>query len=221
MKINYKESHRDNFIAKRTSAVKYIVMHYTGNKGDTAKNNADYFARESVGVSAHYFVDEREIWQSVKDSASAQHCGGKRQSNNGGSFFGVCMNNNSIGVEICMLDKKGRVRNGSIDNAAELVRYLMQRYNVPSDRVIRHYDVTGKYCPGPMVDSETLWQQFKYKLEDEEVKRYNTVKECPDYAKEAVQHLIDRKYLQGEDGGLNLSEDMLRLITINYRAGLY
>lgn len=33
----------------------YIVVHYTSNEGDTAKNNADYFARESVKASAHFF----------------------------------------------------------------------------------------------------------------------------------------------------------------------
>lgn len=26
--------------------IKYIVLHYTGNKGDTAKNNVDYFYNE-------------------------------------------------------------------------------------------------------------------------------------------------------------------------------
>ena len=45
--------------------VQYIVVHWTSNQGDTAKNNADYFAREVMKASAHYFVDENEVWNSV------------------------------------------------------------------------------------------------------------------------------------------------------------
>ena len=46
---------------------KYIVVHYTGNVGDTAKNNAVYFKYINRNASAHYFVDENEIYQVVED----------------------------------------------------------------------------------------------------------------------------------------------------------
>ncbi len=39
--------------ARQVSQIQYIVIHYTGNLGDTAKNNADYFAREKVKASAN------------------------------------------------------------------------------------------------------------------------------------------------------------------------
>ena len=29
-----------------------------------------------------------------------------------------------------------------------LVRYLMKKYGIPKTNVVRHYDVTGKLCPG-------------------------------------------------------------------------
>lgn len=158
MKVNFKQSHAGNYAAGRSGPVEYIVIHYTSNQGDTAKNNADYFAREKVGASAHYFCDENEIWQSVKDTDTAWHCGAKTYRHPD------CRNANSIGVEICMNDKKGNVRQGSIATAAELVRYLMQRYGVPVDRVIRHYDVTGKYCL-PTDSTELLtksgWKNIK------------------------------------------------------------
>lgn len=221
MKINFKQCNQANFMDGRSKAVSYIVIHYTANKGDTAKNNADYFARENVGASAHYFVDENEIWQSVKDSDTAWHCGGKRQSNKGGEFFGICQNSNSIGVEICMNDKSGNVRQKSIDNAVQLVRYLMQRYGVPIDRVIRHYDVTGKFCPLPMVSDEKLWNKFKSRLEDDDMTRYDTLAECPSWAQATVQKLMARGLINGTGTGLDLSEDMLRIFVINDRAGLY
>ena len=218
MRINFKQSHAGNYAAGRSGPVEYIVIHYTSNQGDTAKNNADYFAREKVGASAHYFCGENEIWQSVKDTDTAWHCGAKTY------LHPDCRNANSIGVEICMNDKKGNVRQGSIDTAAELVRYLMQRYSVPVDRVIRHYDVTGKYCPGPMVDDPTLWEAFKQSLtqtEDDSV-RYKYYDDMPDWAKPTVSKLVKKGYLKGESSGvLNLTEDTLKVLVVNDRAGCY
>ena len=218
MKINFKQSHSGNYAAGRSGPVEYIVIHYTSNQGDTAKNNADYFAREKVGASAHYFCDENEIWQSVKDMDTAWHCGAKTYRHP------ECRNANSIGVEICMNDKKGNVREGSNATAAELVRYLMQRDGVPGDRVIRPYDVTGKYCPGPMVDDPALWAAFKQSLtqtEDDSV-RYKYYDEMPDWAKPTVSKLVKKGYLKGEGGGvLNLTEDTLKVLVVNDRAGCY
>ena len=134
-----------NYGGKR-EVTRFIVIHYTSNQGDTAKNNADYFAREEVGASAHFFVDETEIWSSVPEDCVAWHCGAKTYRHPD------CRNANSIGVEICMNDGQGNVRQGSIDRAAQLVRLLMDKYHIAKENVLRHYDVTGKHCPGPMVD---------------------------------------------------------------------
>ena len=61
-------SKKSNYGAKRsTSAIKYIVIHYTANDGDSDESNARYFANNSVKSSAHYFVDDDSITQSVPD----------------------------------------------------------------------------------------------------------------------------------------------------------
>ena len=57
-----------NYSSRNGNSVKYIVLHYTGNKGDTARNNIDYFYNGNRGASAHYFVDDNSIWQSVEES---------------------------------------------------------------------------------------------------------------------------------------------------------
>ena len=56
---------------------------------------------------------------------------------------------------------------------------------------------------------------------DEEVEemRYNTVAECPDWARETVQKLIDKGYLGGDGQSLDLSHDMVRVLVIQDRAG--
>ena len=58
---------------------------------------------------------------------------------------------------------------------------------------------------------------------DEEVEemRYNTVAECPDWARETVQKLIDRGYLGGDGQSLDLSRDMVRILVIQDRAGSF
>ena len=218
MKINFKECNSQNFTPGRSQKVKYLVIHYTSNNGDTAKNNADYFAREKVGASAHYFCDESEIWQSVKDTDTAWHCGAKTYKHP------ECRNSNSIGIEICMNDKSGKVRQGSIDTAAELARYLMKRYGILLANVIRHHDVTGKDCPAPMVSDPALWDAFKKSLikEDDDEVRYKYYDDMPDWAQPTVSKLVKKGYLKGEGSGvLNLTEDTLKVLVINDRAGLY
>lgn len=167
MEIKVKIARSENFTstARKLSDIAYIVVHYTGNRGDTAKNNADYFAREIVNpsASAHYFVDETSIWQSVPENHIAWHVGAKQY------YHPACRNANSIGVEICMLDKQGKVRQGSIDHAAAFVRELMQKFCIPADHVIRHYDVTHKDCPAPMVSRPALWAEFKNAIQEEEM----------------------------------------------------
>ena len=157
--MDFKQAHSSNFRVGRISPIKYIVIHYTANNGDTAKNNIDYFANNSnLSASAHYFVDENEVWQSVKDTDTAWHCGGKSYKHPS------CRNSNSIGIEMCSRkDSKGKyyIKDETIKNAVELTKSLMQKYNVPAENVIRHYDVTGKSCPAPMVDNPKLWEEFK------------------------------------------------------------
>ena len=186
MEIRTKLCNRANYGGKRTSPIEYIVIHYTANLGDTAKNNADYFAREIVKASAHYFVDETETWNSVPEDSIAYHVGAKQY------FHPASRNANSIGIEICMQDKQGRLRQASIDRAAQIVRDLMAKYDVPADRVIRHYDVTHKNCPAPMVSDRALWAAFQKSLE------VKPVSDTPaPWAKEAWERAAEAKIVDG------------------------
>jgi N-acetylmuramoyl-L-alanine amidase CwlA len=54
---------------------------------------------------------------------------------------------------------------GVLDNMARLCRYLMNKYNIPKENVLRHYDVSGKSCPGiigwnPDSGSEATYEAF-------------------------------------------------------------
>lgn len=161
--MNFKQANGANFARGRTQPIEFLVIHYTANNGDTVQNNLDYFAGNAVGASAHYFVDENGYGQSVKDQDTAWHCGANSYRHP------TCRNANSIGIELCSKkDSRGNYyfMDQTVYNAAALARQLMQTYGIDRSHVLRHYDVTGKRCPAPMVDNPTLWENFLNLLED-------------------------------------------------------
>jgi N-acetylmuramoyl-L-alanine amidase len=200
----------------RSVPVQYIVVHYTGTPNDTAENEGLYFNRNDTGkTSAHYFVDEKEVVQSVLDEYVAYHCGGATY------FHDKCRNGNSIGVEICTkrsADGKYYFHPDAVARAQELVRDLMDKYNVPQENVVRHFDVTHKLCPMPFVgEGQPLWEEFKGGLV-----MYKTMENVPDWAKSTVQKLVDAGHLQGDQNGdLNLTHDMTRVLVVLDRAKVF
>ena len=186
MNINRNYLTKINFTDKNSTArIKYIVIHYFGGLA-TAENLAKYWARTYAGASAHYAVGHGgEIFQIVEDDDVAWHCGAKSYKH------AECRNTNSIGIEMAV-KKKSTVTQNATDKdwyftdetvaaATELTRMLMKKYNIPADRVIRHYDVTGKICPNPYVYNvfEATWQKFKAALtaqeEDQSANRYTMI----------------------------------------------
>ena len=157
-------ANRANYGSKRDlSKIKYLVIHYTSNDGDSDEANGKYFANNVVKASAHYFVDDNSVTQSVPDDYVAYAVGGKCQSNHH-PMYKVITNTNSISIEMCDNHKDGTVHicNETLANTYALARALMSKYNITIDRVYRHYDVNGKLCPncnGLLEDA--IWQNFK------------------------------------------------------------
>lgn len=81
----------------------------------------------------------------------------------------------------------------------------------------------------PDLDRAGVWTYTKEEEESDEMKRYNTLAELPDWGRATVETLVRRGIIRGggqtdKDGNpadLNLSEDMLRTLVWNDRAGLY
>lgn len=165
--MKYIPANSKNHGRKRSlGGIKYIVVHYTANEGDTAKGNANYFKNNVLKkpASAHYFVDDNEIVKSVPDNYIAYSVGGGKYKNaKGASFYKKCCNTNSISVELC--NSVNSVPVETEKRAAEFIREKMKEYNIPIENVIRHYDVTGKLCPKPYVKDETAWKRFKERIE--------------------------------------------------------
>ena len=215
-----------NYRAGRTQPVRYIVMHYTANNGDTAKNNCDYYHRVGgLQASAHYFCDEHGAMQSVRECDTAWHCGARAY------WHPECRNANSIGIEMCSrkrADGSYYIKPETVANAAALAREIMQRYGIDTDHVLRHYDVTGKRCPMPWVDDPAQWTAFLAMLtpentttdeeDEDDMVRYNTIDDVPDWAQDTVRMLMDAGALQGDEHGcIDLSRDMIRGMVIGKR----
>ena len=166
---------------KKNRKVEWIVIHYTAgvtSRMNSALNLAAYFATRPDDCSADFTVDDYDVVQYNPDIRNRYtwHCGGSKYNNKGGKYYGKCTNANSIGIEVCSTnstrkmqaanDKSYSFTDAVVKNTEELVKYLMKEYNIPSDHVIRHYDVTGKLCPGIIgwnaeSGSEAKWEQFK------------------------------------------------------------
>lgn len=191
--------------------IRYIVIHYTGNDGDTAVGNAAYYRNNAVEASAHYFVDDTTVWRSVPDLVVAWAVGGKKYAScsntGGGTLHGIVTNANSISIELCGTLKDGsrRASEKTLANAAALVVELMKRYDIPLERVVRHFDVTGKLCPAYMVDGE-VWAAFR-----ERIARRAADNIPAAYAREAVEWAVQQGIMTGTaDGDLMLTRAVTR-----------
>lgn len=154
MKINRKIS---PYNYSSGNSIKYIVIHSTGNVNDTAKNNADYFYGGDRNASAHYFVDDNQIWQVVEEYNQAWHCG------DGGNVYGIG-NNNSIGIEMCGT-ANGYISEQTINNTIQLVKQLMSKYGVSVTNVVTHYNASRKNCPSQFSPNNwARWNNFKSRL---------------------------------------------------------
>ena len=213
-----------NFGGSRPAeGIRYLVIHYTGNAGDTAAGNAAYFHRNTVQASAHYFVDDREVYRSVPEERNAWAVGGTlwadHAESGGGRLYGVVKNSNSISIELCGTAGDGSLCAGeaTLENAAALCRELMARYRIPVERVVRHFDVTAKHCPAYMMD-QAIWETFRSRLEEP------MDQEPAAYAKEAVEWAQKNGIMTGNQlGDLMLQQPVSRqqMVTMLHRYHTY
>lgn len=178
LKFKKEMAHKSNYGGTRNeSDIKYIVIHYTGNNGDTAANNCKYFQGANRHASAHYFVDGGDyVYKSVPVKSVAWSVGGfYSRSGGAGTYYQKCTNANSISIEMCNCVKS--VPGDVFDQTVELTKYLMEKYDIPVSRVIRHWDVNGKDCPARWTGKNNDgWEEFK-----------DALTENDDYLKERVE----------------------------------
>lgn len=134
----------------------YITIHNTDNStpGATAEAHSRYILNGSAGAqkSWHYTVDDKEVYQHLRDDEQGWHAGD-------GSGPG---NVSSIGIEVCMY--KGIDEAKAWQRAAELIATLCKRHGLGIERVVPHRQWTGKACPSRILPR---WSEFVKMIEKE------------------------------------------------------
>ena len=124
-----------------------IVVHNTANDA-TARNEIAYMIRNDNQVSFHYAIDDIEVVQGIADSRNAWHAGD-------GSGRG---NREGIGIEICFSKSGGQRFIKAEQLAAKFIAHKLKEYGWGIDKVKKHQDFSGKYCPHRTLDMG--WNRF-------------------------------------------------------------
>lgn len=74
---------------------------------------------------------------------------------------------------------------------------------------------------GKEVDDMTEAEVKQIVTKMQAAETYDTIEECPAWAKPTIEKLVNKGYLNGSGDGLSLSYDLMRVLVINDRAGLY
>lgn len=144
--------------ANRT--IKYIAIHYTAGASSAPgraiamKNSWESTRR----ASADFGVDDRDMVQFNPDPKN-YYCWAVGDTKASKVNVPDGRNSNTISIEICSNLKKGTsaskpnhtgwyYTDAALKNAIKLTKILMKKFNIPIERVVRHYDISGKLCPG-------------------------------------------------------------------------
>ena len=136
--------------------VKNIFIHYTANAGTTAEQNKSYFQSlaetHERSASAHFIIGFDGVIVQCIPTAEIAYAVKER-------------NYDSISIECCFLDESGKFTQETYDKLIELTAWLLHKFELEPEDVLRHYDEGGKICPKYYVEHEEAWQQFLRDLE--------------------------------------------------------
>lgn len=148
--------------SKRNEAIKYIVIHDTGNrnKGANAIMHYNYFNGGDRQSSADIFVDDKNIIQINDYKTNYSWAVG-----DGKGKYGIT-NKNSVSIEMC-INSDGNYEE-MLKNTIDATIYLMKDLNIEINEVVKHNDASKKNCPQTMNNKGdwSKWNEFKQKIQD-------------------------------------------------------
>ena len=186
----------------------WIVVHESGMPG--VGNNAELLARiqrqQADGERAYrqaswnYQIDHEKIYQSFDDTVYCWHAGGDY-----GKYLPLG-NSNSIGIEMC-INEDGNY-DGAMAHDAKLVAYLLYKYNLKMENVVRHHDTSGKICPNYMIETNR-YGEFLEKVRNE----YNAIKYLRDA--EVTWTISNPELFEKGPHGLYYAKEVSQLTDVN------
>ena len=133
----------------------FVTIHNTANNA-SALAEISYMIGNWEEVSYHWAVDDVQAIQAIEHNRNGW------QSGDGANGTG---NRKSIGIEICHSLTPGNPRYAkSEDNGAKLTAIILYQYGWGIDRIRKHQDWSGKYCPHRILDNGN-WEGFKGKVQ--------------------------------------------------------
>jgi N-acetylmuramoyl-L-alanine amidase CwlA len=163
-----------------------VVVHWTANeaKGADAVANRNYFGRAYRTVngehyevakvdgkdvpfrsaSAHLNVDDTELvevlpWKKGQ-AEMGYHVGAKTYIKGITDKLGTTYpNNKTIGLEICVNSDGDFTK--AYANGIKVIAMMLKEHGLGIDKLFRHYDVTGKACPGFFTDKTYATKYLK------------------------------------------------------------
>ncbi|MEC1707462.1 N-acetylmuramoyl-L-alanine amidase [Bacillus mojavensis] len=130
---------------------KYITFHNTANDA-SADAEIRYMIGNTSSTSYHFAVDDKEVVQGIPTDRNAFHCGDGSGVNSG--------NRTSIGVEVCYSKSGGAKYKAAEKLAIKFIAQLLKERGWGVDRVRKHQDWSGKYCPHRVL-AEGRWEKVK------------------------------------------------------------
>ena len=145
---NLVSSSKYNIKCPYSMDAQFIVVHNTANDASAA-NEVAYMISNNNEVSFHYAVDDKQIVQGIPENRNAWHAG------DGGSGKG---NRYGLSIEICYSKSGGSRFIEAEKLAAKFIASKLKEKGWGIDKVTKHQDYSGKYCPHRTLDMG--WQRF-------------------------------------------------------------
>ena len=133
----------------------FYIVHNTANDAP-ARNEVEYMKNNNNQVSFHYAIDDIEIVQGIEENRNSWNCG------DGKSGKG---NRKGISIEICYSKSGGEKFIKSELNAVKFIAQGLKSKGWGIDRVKKHQDFNGKYCPHRTLDMG--WERFLNMIKEE------------------------------------------------------
>ena len=127
---------------------KGICVHNTANKA-SALSEASYMIRNNNAVSFHVAIDDYQAVECIPENRNAFHAGDGRNGNG---------NRNYYAVEICYSTGDSAKFTQAEKNAAYYIACKLKEHGWGIDKVKKHQDFSGKYCPHKTLDLG--WERF-------------------------------------------------------------
>lgn len=207
--------------AQRSKTDEIILHHAEAKSASVEEVNRWHLERGWTGIGYHFYVrKDGKVYRGRPEWAVGAHAQGHN-----GRAIGICCEG------AYMTETMPAAQLAALKT---LIREEMHKY--PNAKLLRHKDVNETDCPGknfPWTEAQkytAVKKEEKPDMTEAQVKKiiensrkvYNSVAECPAWARDTVQKLVNKGFLQGDDKGkLNLDTDLLRVLVINDRAHLY